>query len=73
MNGDTQQEIDAKRTEKKLEVVEEATGIRIVNTYDELKVKILARLFKNLSLEQLENVEEVVKKTIFNGEKSYRE
>jgi len=38
---------------------------------DELKIKILARLHKNLSLEQLENLEVTVKNSFKGSKKNY--
>lgn len=58
--------LESERMNDKLVVVTEIVGIKIKNQQDELKVKIIARLYKNLTLEQLENVETVVKKTIFD-------
>lgn len=42
----------------------------VKNLQDEMKRTICARLYKNLTLEQLENVEKVVKKTVFEGKES---
>ncbi len=38
---------------------------------DELKIKVLARLHKNLSLEQLENLEIVAKQSFKSNKKNY--
>lgn len=66
MVGDTLEEIQRERYNKKIEAVEDVTGISIRNQNDELKVKIIARLYKNLTLEQLENVEVSVQRTLFD-------
>lgn len=70
-NGDTQQEIDARRTEQGLVIVTEIVGIKIRNQQDEMKAKVIARLYKNLTLEQLENLEQTVKNSFKGGNKNY--
>lgn len=70
-NGDTQQEIDARRTEQGLIIVTEIVGIKIRNQQDEMKVKVIARLYKNLNLEQLENLEVTVKNSFKGSKKNY--
>lgn len=58
--------------EKLLEVFEDNyDNIPINNLTDELKVKVIARLYKNLTLEQLENLEQTVKNTFAAKKKNY--
>lgn len=58
-------------TEDDLKTVEDYSGLRIESTQDILKVEVIARLYKNLSLEQLENLEQTVKNTFAAKKKNY--
>ena len=58
-------------TEDDLKTVEDYSGLRIESTKDILKVEVIARLYKNLSLEQLENLEQTVKNTFAAKKKNY--
>jgi len=53
------------------EVIEDYLGIKITSTQDELKANVIARLYKNLSLEQLENLEQTVKNSFKSNKKNY--
>lgn len=57
---------------EKLQLAPDANGDRDHTMNDDLKLEILSRLNKNLTLEQLENVEALVKKTHFQ-DKNYND
>lgn len=62
---------ESDRMNDALVVVTEIVGIKIKNQQDELKGKVIARLYKNLSLEQLENLEQTVKNSFKSNNKNY--
>lgn len=69
MQDDKPHESD--RMNDALVVVKEIVGIKINNQQDELKGKVIARLYKNLTLEQLENLEQTVKNSFKSNKKNY--
>lgn len=62
--------LEAKVEELKENSQSEDDLLPVKNMQDEMKREACARLYKNLNLEQLENVEKVVKKTVFDGRES---
>ncbi len=51
--------------------IEDYAGIKISSQQNELKCNVVARLYKNLSLEQLENLEQTVKNSFKSKNKNY--
>jgi len=51
--------------------IEDYAGIKISSQQNELKCTVVARLYKTLSLEQLENLEQTVKNSFKSKNKNY--
>ena len=63
--------LEAKVEELKENNYSEDDYLPVKNTQDELKRNVCARLFKNLTLEQLENLEQIPKNTFKYDKKEY--
>lgn len=62
---------ESEETNERINAVEDFIGIKIQSQQDEMKANVIARLYKNLTLEQLENLENSVKKSFSDNKKNY--
>lgn len=68
------QENEASESRNELDNLKEEIGpLNTENEYDAMKRKVIVRLFKNLNLEQVENLEETVKTSFKSNKKHYIE
>lgn len=57
--------------EDDIQTIHEITGMRIESQQDEMKMECAARLYNNLTLEQIENLEKTVEKSFTENKKTY--